>query len=99
VPPPPATVFVGYKDVNTVRVYFVASSVGGLVTAITSYQVQVSNGGGVFQTAINCGLNLYCDIPVTTLTAVPYSFTNNQAAQFKVAASNSFGTGLYSTVV
>lgn len=56
-----------------------------------------ANGPSVWETAINCGLNLYCDIPVSTLTAAPYNFVDGHNLRVQVAAVNSIGTGAYST--
>lgn len=72
---------------------------------ITSYTIQIANAAGTTWTAsASCDgasstviLALKCIVPMSELTAAPYTLTFDSLVQVRIAATNSFGTSTWST--
>ena len=67
---------------------------------ITSYTVEIENALGAAWTAetANCGGSaaLSCSVPMSVLTAAPYSLPQGHVVKVRVYATNSYGNGAYS---
>ena len=73
--------------------------------SIISYEIEVLSSDGItfYQDTTDCNGNittivtdLYCEIPMATLTATPYSLAFGSLIQAKVRAYNTNGYGPYS---
>lgn len=67
---------------------------------ITSYTVEIENALGAAWTAetANCGgsVALSCSVPMSVLTAAPYSLPQGHIVKVRVYATNGYGNSAYS---
>lgn len=74
--------------------------------SITSYKIEIADTAGTTWTEdlTDCDgsdgtilTNMYCIIPMSTLTAGPYSYAFDELVEVRASATNSIGTGTVST--
>lgn len=87
-----------------VKITWIAPSSNG--DTITAYKIKISNALNTnkYEDSVNCDgssstvkNNLYCIVPMSILTAAPYSLVFDQLVVATVEASNSFGFGTTSS--